>query len=118
LTVATQFIEQLDEPTRDSLFGNVGTTIAFQSSQRDAEMLAEELLGDLLPADLLKLPKYQAYVRLLVDGMPSPRFSMRTLPPPIKTAADQSADVTRRTSRHRYTRAVSSVERELAAAFA
>jgi hypothetical protein len=40
------------------------------------------------------------------------------LPPPIKTAADQSADVTRRTSRHRYTRAVGSVERELAAAFA
>ena len=118
LTVASQFIEQLDEPTRASLFGNVGTTIAFQSSQRDAEILAQHLGGDLLPADLLTLPKYQAYVRMLVDGRPSSPFSMRTLPPPIKTAADQSADVTRRTSRHRYTRAVGSVERELAAAFA
>ncbi len=46
------------------------------------------------------------------------KYPKATLPPPIKTAADQSADVTRRTSRHRYTRAVGSVERELAAAFA
>ncbi len=118
LTVASQFLDQLDELTRASMFGNVGTKIAFQSSQRDAEILAAELGGNLLPADLLTLPKYQAYVRLLVDGVPTPPFSMRTLPPPIKTAADQSADVTRRTSRHRYTRAVGSVERELAAAFA
>jgi hypothetical protein len=118
LTVATQFIEQLDEPTRDSLWGNVGTTIAFQSSQRDAEILAEQLGGDLLPADLLTLPKYQAYVRMLVDGRPSAPFSMRTLLPPIKTAADQSADVTRRTSRHRYSRPVQQVDRELALAFA
>ncbi len=118
LTVASQFIEQLDEPTRASLFGNVGTTIAFQSSQRDAEILAQHLGADLLPADLLMLPKYQAYVRMLVNGRPSSPFSMRTLPPPIKTAADQSAEVTRRTSRHRYTRAVGSVERELAAALA
>ncbi len=118
LTVATQFLDQLDELTLASMFGNVGTKIAFQSSQRDAEILAAELGGNLLPADLLTLPKYQAYVRLLVDGVPTPPFSMRTLPPPTKTAADQSADVTRRTSRHRYTRAVGSVERELAAAFA
>jgi hypothetical protein len=106
------------EPTRASLFGNVGTTITFQSSQRDAEILAEHLGGDLLPADLLALPKYQAYVRLLAAGVPSSPFSMRTLPPPIKNAADQSADVTRRTSRHRYSRVVRSVELELAAAFA
>jgi hypothetical protein len=118
LTVACQFLEQLDEATRASLFGNVGTTVAFQSSQRDAEILAEELGGDLLPTDLLTLPKFQAYVRLLVDGRPSTPFSMRTLPPPQKTAAQQSAEITRRTSRHRYTRAVALVERELAAAFA
>jgi hypothetical protein len=118
LTVASQFLEQLDEATRSSLFGNVGTTVAFQSSQRDAEILAEELGGDLLPADLLTLPKYQAYVRLLVDGKPCPPFSMQTLPPRKKTAAQQSAEVTRRTSRHRYTRTVDLVERDLAAAFA
>ena len=79
--MATQFLDQLDELTRASMFGNVGTTIAFQVSQRDAEILANELGGGLLPADLLTLPKYQAYVRMLIDGVPSPPFSVRTLPP-------------------------------------
>ena len=97
LTVATQFIEQLDEPTRASLFGNVGTTIAFQSSQRDAEILAEHLGGDLLPADLLTLPKYQAYVRLLVDGRPSPPFSDANL---AATDQDRGRPVGRRHAPH------------------
>ena len=118
LTVATQFIDQLDEPTRHSAFGNVGTTIVFQSSQRDAEILAEQLGGELLPADLLTLPKYQAYVRLLIDGRPCPPFSMRTLPPARRRGDEQLPEIIRRTSRHRYSRSAGQVERELAAAFA
>lgn len=116
LTVATQFIEQLDEMTQGSLFGNVGTTIAFQSSQRDAEVLAVQLGGDLLPADLLTLPKFHAYVRLLIDGVPSQPFSMRTLSPDQRRGDEQSPEVVRRASRHRYTRERGVVERKLAAA--
>lgn len=116
LTVATQFIEQLDEITRASMFGNVGTTIAFQSSQRDAEILADELGGDLLPADLLTLPKYRAFVKLLIDGVPTQPFSMRTLPPATRRGDEQAPEVVRRTSRHQYTRAARQVQRELAAA--
>jgi len=118
LTVAMQFIEQLDEPTRASLFGNVGTLVAFQSSQRDAELLAEELGSELLPADLLALPKYRTFTRLLVEGVPSRPFSMRTLPPAARRGDEQAADVIRRTSRHRYTLPVRDVERELAAVLA
>jgi hypothetical protein len=118
LTVATQFLDQLDDLTRASMFGNVGTTVAFQVSQHDAEVLAEELGGGLLPADLLTLPKYQAYVRLLTDGVPSTPFSVRTLSPAKRRGDEQVIDTLRRTSRHRYTKPVRQVDRHLAAALA
>ena len=88
--MATQFLDQLDELTLASMFGNVGTTIAFQVSQHDAEILANELGGGLLPADLLTLPKFQAYVRLLAGGVPSTPFSVRTLPPAKRRGDEQS----------------------------
>lgn len=116
LTVATQFLDQLDEYTRAALFGNVGTIIAFQSSQSDADILASELAGDLLPADLLTLPKYQAYMRLLVGGVPTSPFSVRTLPPPSAHGDEQSPATLRRTSRHRYAKPAALVARQLAAA--
>ncbi|MGD9723574.1 MAG: TraM recognition domain-containing protein [Pirellulales bacterium] len=116
LTVATQFLDQLDELTRASMFGNVGTTVVFQVSQRDAEILAQELGGGLLPADLLTLPKYQAYVRLLTNGVPSTPFSVRTLPPAKCRGDEQAIDTLRRTSRHRYTKPVRQVEGHLVAA--
>jgi len=118
LTVATQFLEQVDDLTRASMFGNVGTIVTFQVSQSDAEIMADELGGGLLPADLLTLPKFRAYMRLLVDGVPSSPFSVRTLPPPKIQGDEQVADTLRRTSRHRYTKPVTQVDRHLAAALA
>jgi hypothetical protein len=118
LTVATQFLDQLDELTRASMFGNVGTTVAFQLSQHDAEIMANELGGGLLPADLLALPKFQAYVRMLTDGVPSSPFSVRTLPPAKRRGDEQSPDTLRRTSHHRYTKPAKQVDQHLAAALA
>ena len=69
------------------VFGNVGSIIAFQVGTDDAESLAEQLSkhpGQLHSQDLTNLPRYTAYARLLIDGMPSNPFSMQTLsPPPI-----------------------------------
>jgi hypothetical protein len=49
------------------------------------------------PEDLLNLPRYHAYARLLIDGMPSKPFSMRTLPPPRSGRWDGNrADIIRR----------------------
>lgn len=79
---------QLDEATAAAVFGNAGTLIAFRLGQ-DAETFAEQLGGDLQPTDLRSLPKYHAYVRLLIEGMPSRPFSMTTLPPPHASADRQ-----------------------------
>ena len=37
--------------------------------------------GQLTPENLTGLPKYTAYTRLLIDGMPSGPFSMGTMLP-------------------------------------
>lgn len=103
LIVANQYLAQLADSTLHGLFGNLGTLVAFQAGIKDAEILAEQLGQELTPHDLLMLPRYQAYARLLIDGMPSRPFSMRTLPP--ATSADPNrAAIIRRVSRHRYGR--------------
>ncbi len=101
LTIAHQHLGQLDQATADAVFGNAGTLVAFRLGQ-DAEVFAEQLGGGLLPADLRALPKYHAYVRLLIDGFPSRPFSMLTLPPPLPQG--QRAETVRRHSQHQFGR--------------
>ena len=99
LHAAHQYQQQLDEATAAAVWGNVGTIVAFRLGQ-DAEVVAEQLGGDLTPADLRSLPQHQAYVRLLIGGVPSRPFSMTTLPPP--PGAMRRAAIVRRVSRQRF----------------
>jgi hypothetical protein len=99
ITIAHQHRGQLDDATADAVFGNAGTLVAFRLGQ-DADVFAEQLGGELLPADLRSLPKYHSYTRLLIDGFPSRPFSMRTLPPPKGSVERQG--IVRRTSKQRY----------------
>jgi len=117
LVLANQYLAQMDEATAAAVCGNVGSLMVFQVGASDAETLAEQLGGDLTPQDLLALPKYTAYLRLLVDGIPSRPFSVQTVPPPRTDAARRRADVIRRTSRHRYSRPAALVEAEIRNAF-
>ncbi len=110
LTLANQYLAQLDEATLHALFGNVGSFVVFNSGAKDAELLAEQLGGDLLPADLMRLPKHHAYARLLVDGMPTRPFSVRTLAPPAVTIDPTREALVRAASRRRYARPRDQVE--------
>lgn len=118
LTVANQYLAQLDEQTLHALFGNIGTLVSFQAGPKDAELLAEQFGGDVTPQDVLGLPKHRALVRLSVDGMPSQPFSLSTLPPPATPPDPRRAEIIRRTSRQRYARPATDVEREIEAALA
>jgi hypothetical protein len=99
VTLAHQHLGQLDDATAAAVFGNAGSLVTFRLGQ-DAEVVAEQMGGDLSSADMRSLPKYHAYVRLLIDGAPSRPFSMTTLPPP--TASGERQQIVRRASRHRY----------------
>lgn len=115
LTIAHQYLKQLDDATADAVFGNVGSIIAFQVGTDDAEVLAEQLSkhpGQLHSQDLTNLPRYTAYARLLIDGMPSNPFSMQALSPPPITD-DRLAIVTER-SRRQHAQPFEKVQSEIA----
>ncbi len=117
LTLANQYLAQMDEQTMAAVFGNVGSLLVFQVGAADAEPLAEQLAGDVTPKDLIALPRYTAYLRLLIDGMPSRPFSVETLPPPQTVEGQARSAIIRRVSRHRYARPAEQVEKEVRAAF-
>lgn len=82
LIVANQFTTQLTEEIRDAVFGNTGTIVAFRVGQdEDAEALAKRMRPAFEPGDLLRMPNYNAGVRMLINGVPTQPFSMATLPP-------------------------------------
>ncbi len=97
--LATQMLEQLDSQTLAGVLGNCGSTLCMTVGPRDAETLAELLGHDLTPQDLMQIPQYHGYLRLLIDGAAS-TFSMTTLPPPRLT--QRRADIIRRVSRQRF----------------
>jgi hypothetical protein len=107
----------MDEATAAAVFGNVGSLLAFQVGAQDAEVLSEQLGGDLTPRDLMALPRFTAYLRLLIDGMPSPPFSMETLPPRTPRQPGARAAIIRRVSRHRYCRPAAEAYAEIQRAF-
>ncbi|MCX6812955.1 MAG: type IV secretion system DNA-binding domain-containing protein [Candidatus Azambacteria bacterium] len=89
LIITNQYIGQLvhDQNTRvkDAIFGNVGTFIAFRTGGEDVEFLEEKQFGpNIVAQDLLNLPNYNIYLRLMIDGVPSRPFSAITLPPILK----------------------------------
>jgi hypothetical protein len=119
LIIANQYLAQMEEQTAGAVFGNVGSLLCFQVGARDAEILAEQLGGDVTPQDLIALPRFTAYLRLLLDGMPSRAFSMETLPPRRRRPADRNRPaIIRRTSRRRYARPAREVVVEIEHVFA
>ena len=81
LTVAHQFIAQIDEKIRDAVFGNVGSMAAFRVGPEDAEYLEKQYSPTFTAQDLMNIENRNAYVRLLSNGMPTPPFSMHTMQP-------------------------------------
>ncbi|HTY40020.1 MAG TPA: type IV secretion system DNA-binding domain-containing protein [Candidatus Paceibacterota bacterium] len=85
LIVAHQYIGQLVTDTstrvRDAIFGNVGTMIIFRVGATDAEFLEKEFEPEFLPIDMVNLPNYRIYLKLMVNNVTSRPFSAATLPP-------------------------------------
>ncbi len=109
LTMANQYIAQMPDEVRDAVFGNVGSVFSFQVGFDDAEYISQQYAEEVLPNDLVSLSKYTAYMRLLVDGMPTKTFSLNSLPPPIIDADDDRIRKVIKVSRERYSRDVASI---------
>ncbi len=77
LVVAHQFIAQLDDKIRDSVFGNVGSILAFRVGPQDAEFLEKQFEPVFSRNDLINIDNLRAYARLLIDGQTSRAFLMK-----------------------------------------
>lgn len=79
LIVANQFIGQLSEDVRDSVFGNVGNIISLRCSSTDADFLSKQFSPTFEALDLVNLPNFHSVSRVMVNGVPSQPFSMTTM---------------------------------------
>lgn len=116
LTMAHQYIGQLvtagsnDSALKDAVFGNVGSIVSFQVGSDDAEPLSEQFEEMVLPKDILSLPKYHAYMRVMIKGIPSKPFSVSTLPPPNFKQDSGRVETIKSLSRERYAETRKEVE--------
>ncbi len=80
LIVAHQYVGQLvqnnDTKTRDAIFGNVGTMVAFRIGAEDGEFLQKEFAPTFTAYDLINIENRTAYVKLLINGTNAKPFNM------------------------------------------
>ena len=79
MVLSHQYLSQLDPQVKDAILGNTGTIISFRLGLTDAEMLAGEFYPFFSARDLINLPNYHIYLRLMIDGVVSQPFSAGTL---------------------------------------
>lgn len=117
LTVANQFIGQMDEEIKNAIFGNVGTIVAFRVGVTDANYLQHEFQPVLSEADLINVEARHAYVKTILNNEPLPPFSMdlnRDLSIEKKASNPRVAELIRELSRLKFGKPKELVEREIA----
>jgi len=112
LIIAHQYIAQMSETVRDAVFGNVGTLICFRIGAQDAEFLEREFMPIFTQHDLVNLPKFNIYLKLMIDGVASDAFSASTLPPLYK-GIEGNAEKIIRICRERYAQSRKEVEEKI-----
>lgn len=112
LIMAHQYIEQLSDEVRAAVFGNVGTMVTFRVGATDAEELEKEYSPTFVQEDIVTLPAYHIYLRLMINGVASDPFSASTLPP--LSGKTENRDKVIRVSRERYANPRDKVEDAIA----
>lgn len=92
MTIAHQFIKQIDEKIRDAVFGNVGSMAVFRVGEEDGEFFGKQFAPTFKTLDFVNIENYNAYVRILAGGVPQKPFNVKT-PPPITGNPGQVDDL-------------------------
>lgn len=122
LIVAHQYLGQLEtqagaqgaasKDLRNAVFGNVGTMVVFRTGAEDAEVLGKEFAPTFNQFDLVNIERYNAYVKLMVNGTASKPFNMSTLPLP-KNGDETLVNSVRKLSRLKFGKSRAEVEADL-----
>ncbi len=113
LTVANQYISQMNETVRDAVFGNVGTMISFRVSADDAPILSKQFEPQFEANDLLQMHNRHFIINMVIGGEKAPAFSATTLTLPLPQI-DNTGHIIENTRRN-YSRPRLEVEQEISA---
>ena len=111
MTMAHQFISQLYPKIRDAVFGNVGSMAIFRVGPDDADFLAKQLAPVFSASDVLRIPNFSAYVRILANNTPVSPFTLDALP--FTTGDLVNVEMLKQLSYQRYGKAREAVEAEI-----
>ncbi len=75
LTLAHQYLHQLDTDIRNAVLGNVGTIISFRVGHADAKYLEQVFTPEFEAADFTNMENFDIYLKLMINGKPSKGFS-------------------------------------------
>lgn len=117
LTVANQFIGQIEEDVKNAIFGNVGTIVGFRVGVTDANYLQHEFQPTFNEGDFINVERYHAYIRTLVGGDPVQPFSLDLTKNVAEEKAKENprvAELIRELSRLKYGRDRNLVDQEIA----
>ena len=111
MTLAHQFIAQLPDTIRESVFGNVGSLVSFRVGPKGAEFLVKQFAPVFDEQDLVNVDNFHAYIRILVRGKVERPFNIQIMPP---SKGDMLlADQLRELSRQRFGRQKQTVVSEI-----
>jgi len=114
LTVANQYISQMDQTVRDAVFGNVGSIITGRVSADDAPYLVKYFEPQFASGDLVQLANRDFITSMTIAGEKAPAFSFRSLAMP--STQKDNTDTIIQISHERYSLNRSSVEDMIQAA--
>lgn len=92
LTIAHQFLAQVDEKIRNAVFGNVGSMAVFRVGEEDGSFFEKQFAPNFTALDFVNIENRNAYVRILANGVPQKPFNIRTTDLP-KGNKDQIDDL-------------------------
>lgn len=79
VTISHQYLGQIIEHFRGSVFGNVGTLVVFRVGGEDAKVLENEFSPAFKARDMIQLGKQEFYIKTIIDEETHEPFSARTL---------------------------------------
>ena len=111
LTIAHQFIAQLEEKISDAVFGNVGSLVAFRVGAEDADVLEKQFEPEFKRHDLVNMNNYEAIIKLMINGNTYNPFVLQTNPP--KVGRKQIVEPLKELAKLKHARPKEQVEREI-----
>jgi hypothetical protein len=116
LNIAHQFVGQLvknnDTRIRDSIFGNVGTVVAYRVGVDDAELFGKQFSPVFSEYDVMNIPRREVYTKLLIDNQNPPPFSMK-IPSRDNPKNPEIGEAIKELSRLKYGRDREMIEQEV-----